>query len=199
MSGVTIFLIIVWIYLLSVFKRKEMTFFFFLLGSVGFFALSFVYLYPVATATLARFVCDLTGVVGRVTGVFTSYSSYGVLFIDNIKEGPISLYIDFECAGLVEMLVFSSLLLFFPAYRWFEKIWVEIVAMTIILAANVLRLSIIAIMIHFGGNDVYYLAHTIVGRLVFYVITIMLYFYVFTRRQIKQQKVGEFSYNGRID
>ena len=199
MSSVTVFLIIAWLYCMSVFKRKEQTFFFFFLGSVGSFLFAFVFLYPVLTAPLARFVCELTGIVGKITGTFTSYSSYGILFIENVQSGSISLYVDFECAGLVEMLVFTSLLAFFPAYNWIEKIVVGSLGLVGIMGANVLRLSIIAIMIYFCGNDVYYLAHTIVGRLVFYVWTITLYFYVFTRRQIKQQKVGEFSYNGKVD
>lgn len=199
MSGITIVLIILWIYILSIFKRKRQPFFFFLVGSVGFFLFFFVILYSRVTSYLARMVCDLTGIVGKVTGVFTAYSSYGVLFIENAKAGPISLYVDFECAGLVEILVFLSLLLFFPAYRWFEKIWVGMLGVIGIIIANILRLSIIAVMIHFGGNEVYYIAHTIVGRFVFYALAITLYFYVFTRRQIKQQKVGEFSYNGKVD
>lgn len=199
MNWVLILLIIVWIYALSVFKRKKQGFFFFLLGSVGLFLFSFVTLYPVLTAPLASLVCDITGVVGRLTGIFTAYSSYGILFIENVTGGPVSLYVDFECAGLVENLVFLSLLIFFPAYKWYEKIWVGALGVMGVMAANVLRLTIICIMIHVGGNDVYYLAHTIVGRLVFYVLSIMLYFYIFTRRQIKQQQVGEFSYNDKVN
>ncbi len=199
MNWVLILLIIVWIYVLSVFKRKKQGFFFFLLGSVGLFLFSFVILYPILTAPLASLVCDITGVVGRLTGIFTAYSSYGILFIENVTGGPVSLYVDFECAGLVENLVFLSLLIFFPAYKWYEKIWVGALGVIGVMAANVLRLTIICIMIHVGGNDVYYLAHTIVGRLVFYVFSIMLYFYIFTRRQIKQQQVGEFSYNDKVN
>lgn len=190
-----ILLIVVWIYILSIFRRKGLAFFSFFIGSVGFFLFSFVTLYPVLSAPLEYLVCDLTGIVGNMIGIFTAYSSYGVLFIDNVVGGPVSLYVDFECAGLVENLVFLSLLLFFPAYKWYEKIWVGTLGITVIMLANVIRLTIICIMIYVFGNDIYYLAHTIVGRMVFYVLSIMLYFYVFTRRQVKQQRVGEFEYN----
>lgn len=199
MNWILILLIIIWIYVLSIFKRKKQGFFFFLLGSVGTFLFSFVILYPILTEPLARLVCDITGVVGRLTGIFKAYSSYGILFIENVTGGPVSLYVDFECAGLVENLVFLSLLLFFPAYKWYEKIWVGAVGVIGVMAANVLRLTIICIMIHVWGNEMYYLAHTIVGRLVFYVLSIMLYFYIFTRRQIKRQQVGEFSYNDKTN
>ena len=176
-----------------------MSFFYFLVGSVGLFVFLFVILEPIATAPLAKLVCSLTGLVGEATGIFTAYSSYGILFIENVVGGPVSLYIDFECAGLVEILVYVSLLLFFTAYSWYEKIGVGFLGILAILAANVLRLTAICIMIYIGGNEIYYLAHTIVGRLLFCFFAIMIYFYVFTRRQIKQQRVGEFSYNEKVD
>ena len=88
-----------------------------------------------------------------------------------------------------------SLLIFFQAYNWKEKIVIGFLGVVGVLFANVLRLTIICVMIHIGGNDIYYLAHTIVGRMVFYLFAITLYFYVFTRRQIRQQRIGEFSYN----
>jgi len=199
MNRILILLFIVWIYILSIFKRKKLAYFSFLFGSVGMFVFLFVILYPLLTMPLTKFVCDLTGIIGNATGIFKAYSSYGILFIENIEAGPVSLYIDFECAGLVENLVFLSLLTFFPAYKWFEKIWIGIVGVLAVMSANVLRLTVICIMIHMWGNDVYYLAHTIVGRLLFYLLSISLYFYVFTRRQIRKQRVGEFEYNGEND
>lgn len=194
-----ILLAALWVWLLSIFKRREMSFFFFLVGGVGFFLLTFNILEPVLTAPLARLVCWLTGLVGRITGIFTAYASYAILFIQESKGGPISLYVDFECAGLVENLVFVSLLLFYQAYKWYEKLWIAPVGVLYLMAANILRLTVICIMIHFGGNEIYYLAHTIVGRFLFYLLAILLYFYVFTRRQIRQQKVGEFAYHGKVD
>lgn len=196
---VMILIFCIWVYALSIFKRKKQSFFFFFVGAVGMFVGLFVLLEPVLTAPLAKLVCYLTGVVGRLTGIFTAYSSYGILFIENVVGGPVSLYIDFECAGLVELLVFLSLLSFFPAYRWYEKLWVGAVGAVSIMLANILRLSMICILIHVFGNEIYYLAHTIIGRLVFYVLTLLLYFYVFTRRQIKQQRIGDFSYDDEAE
>lgn len=195
---VILLVLLIWIYILTIFDRKKQGFFYFFVGSVGFFAFSYTSLSSFVTFPLARLVCYLTGLIGRATGTFTAYSSYAVLFIENI-DGPISLYIDFECAGLIEILVFISLLLFFKAYKWYEKIWVGILGVLIIFAANILRLLTICFIINQYGNESYYLAHTIVGRLLFYAISISLYFYVFTRRQIKRQSVGEFSYNEDTD
>lgn len=186
---------VIWLYAINVFRRRKQSFFYFFGGSVGMFIFSFIILEPVLTAPLAKLVCYLTGALGKMLGTFSAYASYGILFIEESEGGPVSLYVDFECAGLVEILVFLSLLTFFQAYKWHEKIVVGILGIIAIISANVLRLMIICMMIHLMGNRVYYLAHTIVGRMVFYLFTIILYFYVFTRRQIKHQRVGEFEYN----
>jgi len=191
-------LLVVWLYILSVFKRRKQAFFYFLVGGVGLFLFAFTILEPLLTAPLAKFVCILTGLVGRGLRMFTAYASYGILFIEN-AHGPISLYVDFECAGLVEILVYLSLLVFFPAYKLHEKIWVGLLGVVGIMAANILRLTTICILIHLYGNEIYYLAHTIIGRLIFYLLAIMLYFYVFTRRQIRKQKVGEFQYDDKAN
>lgn len=160
--------------------------------------MSFITLEPILTAPLAKLVCRLTGYLGNVTGFFTSYTSYAILFIENM-DGPISLYIDFECAGLVEILVYLSLLLFFKPYKRVEKLVVGVLGVLGILVANIIRLFTICALIHSFGNEIYYFAHTIVGRLVFYAMSIGLYFYVFTRRQIRRQNVGDFSYNEGTD
>ena len=191
---VVLVLLILWCYILSIFKRKGMSFFYFMVGAVGLFAFSFFIFQPIFTAPLAKLVCYLTGLVGRVTGFFKAYASYGVLFIEN-TNGPISLYVDFECAGIVEVLVFIALVGFFFSYNWKEKIGVIISGFFWIVFSNVLRLTIICCIIRWFGNESYYIAHTIIGRIVFYLLSILLYFLVFTKRQIRQQKVGEFDYD----
>jgi len=59
---------------------------------------------------------------------------------------------------------------------------------------NVIRIVIICAIIFQFGSGSYYVAHTIIGRLVFYTLSILLYYYVFTKQQIVKQKVGGFSY-----
>jgi len=185
---------IAWIYLLTVFKRKKFDFFYFVVGSVGAFFYSFFLLQPIITAPLARLVCYITGLLGNATGMFQAYSDYAILFIENI-DGPISLYVDFECAGLVEILVFFVLVWFYAVYNWRQKVAISFGGVLWIMASNVLRLFVICSMIHIWGNEIYYMAHTIVGRILFYGLSMCLYFYVFTRAQIKKQRVGGFGYD----
>ena len=61
--------------------------------------------------------------------------------------------------------------------------------------ANVIRVTFICVIIHFFGGSAYYVAHTYLGRILFYALSVGLYFYVFTKEQIVRQKVGGFSYD----
>ena len=148
---------------------------------------------PLLTEPLARGVAAIAGLFGSLTDTFSPFFKYGILFVDS-AAGAITLQIDFECSGIVEIMAFLSLLVFFRVYSKAERIIVGIVGVVYIMLANALRLIIICEMIHFMGTEVYYVAHTIVGRLVFYALSVMMYFYVFTKPQIVRMKIGKFKY-----
>lgn len=193
MNFIVVIAACIWLYMLTVFKRAKLAFWLFLTGSVGFFILYIIFLYPILTYPLQKGVAAGAGALGNWTGLYSANYQYGILFIDT-AEGSLSLYIDYECSGIIEIGAFTSLLLFFPVYNGFEKLLVSIVGINIIFAANVLRIFIICLFIYMFGGDVYFYAHTIIGRLFFYACTIALYFYVFTKAQVVRQKIGRFDY-----
>lgn len=183
----------VWLYLLHVLRRAELPFWRFLLGSVGLFLFLMVVAQPVLTMPLARAVSSLAGVVGTLSRTFTAYFKYGIMFIET-AEGSLTLQVDFECSGVIEIFAFLSLLAFFPVYERNEKFTVGVVGTAYIIVCNATRITLICLATHFWGTEVYYVMHTIVGRLFFYGMSILLYFYVFTRPQVIQIKVGSFTY-----
>ena len=187
-------LFIIWIYILTVFKRRKLEFFYFLLGSIGTFLFAFALLRNVLTNILTTLTCYLTGLLGNALGIFKAYTSHSILFVEN-ADGPISLYVDFECGGVIEILVFLSLIWFFAVYNVKQKLGISLIGIVWIITANIIRLFSICLIINKFGNESYYVAHTIVGRLIFYALSIILYFYVFTRAQIRKQRVGEFGYD----
>ena len=71
---------------------------------------------------------------------------------------------------------------------------VTILGTSFIILANAVRIIAICVIIYIWGMPAYSVAHTIVGRLLFYGLSIMLYFFVFTKTQIVRQKVGGFTY-----
>lgn len=186
-------IITVVLYLLSVFHRGKLDFAKFLLGSISLFFAMFLSLQDIVTPILAHMVADVTGLFGKVTNTFSSYADYGMLFIENNGE-TISLFIDYECAGFIEMTIFISLVAFFPVYDIVQKIYITVIGLFGIFMANVVRLCSICLIVYWFGNESFYFAHTILGRLIFYTISIGLYYYIFTKSQIKKQRIGSFSY-----
>ncbi len=193
MTFVQIICFIAWIYLLSVFRRGKMNFWYFLFGSVGFFIFMLIWIEPIVTGPLTNAVAVVAGFMGDLTNFYESYFEYGVLFI-NSRDYNISLYIDYECSGIIEIMAFSAMLWFFSVYHVYEKLIINILGIFWIFLANVIRIFVICTLIYYFGNDIFYFAHTIFGRIVFYGFSIALYFHVFTRSQILRQKIGSFKY-----
>ncbi len=191
---VGVIILIAWLFLLRVLTRAELNAWKFLVGSAGLFVLLFIFIEPLVVDRLAQIVALIASLPGKIGDIYSAYYKYGTIFISS-DVGSISLKIDFECSGVIEIMAFISLLAFFRVYTRTERIIVGVLGTIGIVLANALRIVVICMMIHFGGIDTYYLAHTFVGRIVFYGLSVLLYFYVFTKPQIVKQKVGKFSYD----
>lgn len=198
MTIFTVVCFLVWIYLLSVFTRGKLYFHQFIWGSVGLFVFMMMWIQPVAIRPLTNLVCSAAGVAGRMTGFYESYSEYSMLFVQHGSEA-ISLCIDYECSGIIEMMAYVSMLAFFRVYDWMQRIILSVLGCMMIFFANIIRLFVIGTTIYYFGNDAYYIAHTIVGRIIFYALSVILYYYIFTKSQIVKQKIGGFHYAKNTD
>ena len=198
MTIFTVVCFLVWIYLLSVFTRGKLYFYQFIWGSVGLFVFMMMWIQPVAIRPLTNLVCSAAGVAGRMTGFYESYSEYSMLFVQHGSEA-ISLCIDYECSGIIEMMAYVSMLAFFRVYDWMQRIILSVLGCMMIFFANIIRLFVIGTTIYYFGNDAYYIAHTIVGRIIFYALSVILYYYIFTTSQIVKQKIGGFHYAKNTD
>lgn len=184
---------VLWMYLLRVLKKGDLKFWHYITGSGGLFVFMMVYLRPVLTQPLARMIAVLAGFPGKIFDIYSAYFKYGIIFVRSGQES-ISLLIDFECSGIIELLAFVSLLAFFDVYERVEKIIVGMAGVVALILGNVFRIVVICVIIHFCGTSSYYVAHAFIGRIVFYAISVVVYFYIFTRPQIVKQKVGGFQY-----
>lgn len=193
MNFIVALLLIVWIYFLTVLYRAKTGFWYYLLGSVGVFSFAMYYIEPLAVPFLQRMVAAFTGAIGSITGLYGSYFESGMLFISH-NGANLSLYIDFECSGVIEIIAFLSLLMFYKVFSVYERIIVGIIGTLLLFVFNVMRIFIICIAVYFGGTDLYFISHTVIGRIFFYLCTVFLYFYVFTRPQIVREKPEGFNY-----
>lgn len=184
---------IIWLYSVWVLSRTGLHFFRFVIGSVGLFFFLMFWVEPLIMKPLSMAVTAVAGVLGDIFGMYDSYYQYSILFIPK-NTTSVSLAIDYECSGIIEIMAFNCMLWFFPLYNITEKLIVSCVGIVIIFLANVLRIFAICALIYLFGNEILYFAHTIFGRIIFYFISIVLYFYVFTRSHVIRQKVGNISY-----
>ncbi len=189
-----IVLVVIWLLNLRIFYKVKNQAAFITIGMGGLFVLMMIFLRPIATMPLARIVAALAGLFGRVTGFFSAFFKYGIIFVET-QGGSMTLQIDFECSGIIEIMVYIAILTFFRVYTVSERAILSAIGVIYIILANALRIIIIASIIHFGGEQMYYIAHTYVGRIFFYAATVVLYFYVFTKSQVVRMKVGSFSYD----
>lgn len=185
--------LILWIYFLSIFKRNKLGFYYFVIGSVGLFIFLLTGLMETLIDPISNLITFLVGLFPPISSEIQAYPEYKLIFL-NI-DIPISLYIDFECSGILEIFAFISLVSFFSAYNMIEKIVINLIGVIYIIAANVIRILSIIYIVDIFGSEYYYIAHTLIGRIIFYILTILLYFVIFTKHQIINQKVGNFEYN----
>ncbi len=190
----SILAIVAWIWILVVLRRAKLKFWHYLLGSVGLFTILMLAVRPFMTMPLARLVAAVAGLFGKITGFYQAYFRYGVIFIESGKEA-LTVNIDLECSGIIEISAFIALISFFEVYSIPERIYVGIAGSLYTLVTNAIRIAVICTFIHFAGTDYYYMAHTFIGRIVFYVLQVLLYFFVFTKFQVKRTKTGGFDYS----
>ena len=186
-------LFIIWLYVLSVFKKRRLAAFHYILGASGLFIFVFLLFKKPLTLGISHIVLFLMDLLGKLTGFFTVFADYNLIFIDN-SRCSISMYIDYECCGVIEILVLVCLVLFYPLFGPVKKLIYSILGAVYIMAANIFRLFVVSLVIYYFGNDAYYISHAVVGRIVFYILTILLYFYLLSYNQIKNQRVGRFDY-----
>lgn len=190
---VSIILFVVWIYILLVLYRADLKFWHYIVGSIGTFIFFMTFFRELVTMPLARIVAALAGIVGDLTGAYHAFYKYGVIFIESFNDS-ITVRIDLECSGIIEITIFVSLLAFFRVYSIPERVYIGIIGVMYTIFSNAIRLTCICLMIHFFGTNFYYMAHTVIGRIIFYVLQVILYFMVFTKPQVIRTKVGSFSY-----
>ena len=178
LNGLIIIGIILWLYLLSVLNRANLIGFHFWVGSVGLFAIMAFISRAYFVWFLSACITQVTGWWGTLTGLYSSSYINNLISIHN-SHGLIMLFVDYECSGIIETLAYLSLLWFYPMYQKMEKIRLTFIGIAWIFMANVFRLSLISTIIYYAGSGAFFWVHSILGRIIFYVLVIILYYNVF--------------------
>lgn len=182
----------IWAALLWILSKYKMHFFKFLVGTVG----SFCFMMLVGQNTIQGYlqygVTTVSGFFGGIFRLFNAYPEYAMITVYYRAEA-ISFFVDYECSGIVEMMVYISLLLFYPIYTATEKVKLFTMGVTYIFIANVIRVFVICGILKVLGPSFLFMSHTVFGRILFFFMMIIVYYHVFTRPHILRQKVGNLS------
>jgi exosortase family protein XrtG len=186
----------VWLTVAAILRRHRIWPFYYVWGAVGFTFILVLFFqgslleYQVEYQT-GMIVHRLLRCLDIVTYVFDK--APGTLLV-LIKMDKSWTTIDIESSGLLELGIFLGLVLFYPAYRPASRLLFALAGIASIYLFNFLRLVLVVVAIYCGGRNMSFVAHTLFGRLVFFVLIVVLYWYVFTRPSLK--KVREYVGNG---
>jgi len=90
------------------------------------------------------------------------------------------LQVSVESSGLLESCVLVSMVMFYPGWSVRKKCWLILLGLSATFLANVFRLMLITSMLHYLGKDSLLLSHVLAGRLVFFVLVVLIFWAVIT-------------------
>lgn len=127
--------------------------------------------------------------VATVFGLPTSYLPPNA-FIFPDPSGWVVFGIGFECSSLIELGVLVGLLFFYPGYNVLCRVIYILLGVAVIYVANIIRMLTVAYVVHILGNQYVYIAHTLVGKLLFFAFVVTLFWYLLTKPTLKIVKTN---------
>jgi exosortase family protein XrtG len=187
---VVIPLIVVWLGMVYFFHRYRIWLLFYLVGSVG---LAFILIFvgrelmlerglEVVVANLVHWVCNWAGIPTRM---FQAAPGALLIMVVGQDIGWTIVQITIECSGLLETAAMLGMVLMYPGWPMRKRMLLAVTGSVAIFIANIIRLFIIIEVLHYVGKDSIFIAHTIAGRAIFFVIVVLIYWYVITRPTLK--------------
>lgn len=123
--------------------------------------------------------------VGIPTRVFEAAPGNILVWVIVQEPGWTVVRVDLECSGLLEMAVLSGLLLFYPAWSAGRRLWLTLAGWLATFVSNVVRVLAIILILHALGKRSIFVAHTIVGRLIFFALAAAFYWAILTRGTLR--------------
>lgn len=127
---------------------------------------------------------DAAAIIGVPTLIFRNAPGTMLVLVVVGEVGWTVIQVDIECSGLLEMAAFVGLLLFYPGLRAPKRSLYLLFGLAATYLINIMRLLVIIAFLHWGGKDIIFLAHTIIGRGLFFILVIGVYWFVFTRATV---------------
>jgi len=192
---------IIWLLGVIFFRRFRIWLPYYLVGTVGL-AYILVVLFSrvfnfdlVVAHSIAMAVHDLLNFVAIPTEIFQNAPGALLVLVVTQNIGWTVLQIGVESSGMLEISVLVSLVTFYPLWSWRKKMVLAVIGGAFSWLANVARMMIIALMLHFFGKEVLVLAHTFIGKGFFFIVTIVIYWFLVTTSSLTEikKKISQIS------
>ena len=182
-KGVVISALVVWIILLLFFRSHRNWLPYYALGSVGLaFALigvgRLLFLEQFLQASTASSVHLLSVISGVETRLFPAVPGALMVLVIPQQLGWTVLNIGLESSGLLEIGVLTGMVGFYPGWSLRRRLLTVSLGVFATYAANVVRVSFIVASLHWGGKDLLFISHTVGGRLIFFAIVVLIFWFV---------------------
>ena len=182
-------LVLLWGLAVMFFRANRIWLPYYLTGSIGLaFIIIFVGratplqgLMESGVATSTFLITNLMGIPARIFEVDSSSLMIFVVgqFVGH-DNGWTMVRVTVECSSLLETGVISGMVGFYPAWSVRKRFMLVALGITAAFVANIVRLAIIIWILNLFGKDSLFIAHTIVGRAVFFVLIIAIFWYMIT-------------------
>ena len=186
MAIVSIFL---WLYVYLRLKSSKVYTFAFIVGSIGFFSIGILFFRDILEEiiVLAELkIISLFKIIFHNLDIYIQNSTV-IIKTDSVAK---AITLNYECSGLIESLVYSSIVFFYPIKNNYERFQKLILGNLIILGANILRIILMVVSVSFLGVKTFDIVHLFIGRMIFYAIIVALYYKILTQYHISQYKEG---------
>ena len=188
---VLFFVTAIWVLLVIFLFRRKIWIFYYLAGTIGLATLmvlinrNFLHSEIYLAKSVAESIHFLTNLVKIPTQVFEEAPGLLLVMVVVQRVGWTALQIGVESSALLEISVLVGLIAFYPGWSLTSRTWRALVGIALTWLANLLRMLLIVLMLHFLGKEVLVIAHTFLGKLVFFLFTITIYWYLITAPSLK--------------
>ena len=181
--------IIIWIFFIKMFHDLKMTAFKFYFGSIGlFFILLFFFRSYLEHGFKILLYYSLL-FLSNITHLFYLNTLSNVVI--NVNNLTFSINFSLQASTFISMTVFTSLICFFPLLYFKKRIYLFFLGNILIFLINILKSFTVILLIKLFSAYSLVMDFDVIGKLIFFALIIILYYFIFTKAQIKNQKVGE--------
>jgi exosortase family protein XrtG len=140
--------------------------------------------------TVAWMVHFLSNLIAIPTRIFEGSPGLLLVMVIAQKVGWTALQVGVESSGLLEIAVMTSLLLFYPGWTIARRSGMILLGGFAIWLANILRMMVIVVMLNRFGKEALVLAHMYVGKAIFFLLAVGIFWFLITSVTLKDLKKG---------